>query len=127
MGLRSLLSFGMIALPIGATLGLLIGLDAHRSATGQSPLFQDDSVSKDQYCQKAYGITPTSIGQQYTCESFQRFLLGIKPPGFNVSWQDNWPETDQHCTIARTSISYALVRLMQQHQKLVHQIVRSKC
>ena len=69
MGLRSLVSFGLIAIPIGATLGILLGLDAHRSATGQSPLFQDDTVSINTYCQKAYGITPPSTGQQYTCKS----------------------------------------------------------
>lgn len=66
MGLRSLISFGLIIVPIGATLGLLLGLDAHRSATGQQPLFTDNSVNHDQYCQKAYGITPSSTGQQYT-------------------------------------------------------------
>ena len=69
MGLRSLVSFGMIAIPIGATLGVLLGLDAHRSATGQTPLFQDNSVTTETYCQKAYGITPASTGQQYTCKS----------------------------------------------------------
>lgn len=69
MGLRSLLSLGLIAVPIGATLGILLGLDAHRSATGQQPLFQDNSVSKERYCQKAYGISPNSVGQQYTCKS----------------------------------------------------------
>lgn len=68
MGFRSLISFGMIAIPIGATLGVLLGLDAHRSATGQTPLFQDNSVTTDTYCQKAYGITPPSTGQQYTCK-----------------------------------------------------------
>lgn len=69
MGFRSLISFGMVAIPIGATLAVLLGLDAHRSATGQTPLFQDNSVSTDTYCQKAYGITPASTGQQYTCKS----------------------------------------------------------
>lgn len=69
MGLRSLVSLGMIAIPIGATLGVLLALDAHRSSTGQTPLFQDNSVNTDKYCQKAYGITPPSSGQQYTCES----------------------------------------------------------
>lgn len=73
MGIRSLVSVGMLAIPIGATLGILLALDAHRTATGQTPLFQDNSVSKDTYCQKAYGITPSSVGQQYTCESL--FLL----------------------------------------------------
>lgn len=69
MGLRSLVSFGLIAIPIGATLGILLGLDAHRSATGQQPLFTDNSVSTDTYCQKAYGVTPSSTGQQYTRKS----------------------------------------------------------
>lgn len=68
MGLRSLISFVLLAIPIGATLGILLGLDAHRTATGQQPLFQDNSVSIDTYCQKAYGITPPSTGQQYTRE-----------------------------------------------------------
>lgn len=69
MGFRSLVSFVMLAIPIGVTLGILLALDAHRQATGQQPLFQDNSVSKDQYCQKAYGISPTSKGLQYTCKA----------------------------------------------------------
>lgn len=70
MGIRSLVSFGLIALPVGVTLGVLIGLDANRRATGQAPLFQDNSVSIDTYCQKAYGISPPSTGTQYTREFF---------------------------------------------------------
>jgi len=69
MGFRSLISFGVIILPIGATLGVLLGLDAYRRSTGQQPLFQDNSVSHEVYCQKAYGITPSTTGQQYTCKS----------------------------------------------------------
>jgi len=63
------MSFVLLAIPIGVTLGILIAIDAHRSATGQQPLFQDNSVSKDRYCQIAYGISPPSKGLQYTCKS----------------------------------------------------------
>ncbi|KAK5076978.1 hypothetical protein LTS08_007533 [Lithohypha guttulata] len=107
MGIRSLVSFGLIAVPIGATLGVLIGLDAHRSATGQQPLFQDNSVSIDTYCQKAYGITPRSLGQQYTLNPNQwgwdgqqgglcmnitqhnnyTYATPLTAPKFSVTWQ----------------------------------------
>lgn len=97
MGIRSLLSFGLIAVPIGATLGILLGLDQHRKATGQAPLFQDNSVVTKQYCQKAYGISPTSNGQQYTCKSppvkicslrcFRCTRPGCATPGYhNLCW-----------------------------------------
>lgn len=63
------MSFVLLAIPIGVTLGILLAIDAHRQATGQQPLFQDNSVSKDRYCQIAYGISPPSKGLQYTCKS----------------------------------------------------------
>lgn len=114
MGLRSLVSLGMIAIPIGATLGVLLALDAHRSSTGQTPLFQDNSVNTDKYCQKAYGITPPSSGQQYTLNPNQwgwdgkdgalcmnvtsfnnhTYATPLTAPKFSVTWQyPQGPET----------------------------------
>lgn len=69
MSVRFLVNFGLLAIPIGATLGILLGLQSHRAATGQAPLFVDNSVTKTQYCQKAYGIHPQSLGEEYTRKS----------------------------------------------------------
>lgn len=83
MGIRSIVSVGLIAIPIATTLGVLFALDAHRSSSGQTPLFQDNSVTIDQYCQKAYGITPPTNGQQYTCEfSLQAKIPPTRAQGF---------------------------------------------
>lgn len=88
-------------------MGILIGLDANRRATGQAPLFQDNSVSTDTYCQKAYGITPPSTGTQYTlnpnqwgwdgkegglCMNVTQFnnhtyATSKTAPHFSVTWQ----------------------------------------
>lgn len=109
------MSLVMLAIPIGVTLGILLGIDKHRAATGQQPLFQDNSVSKDQYCQKAYGISPPSRGIQYTlnpnqwgwdstqggglCMNVTQFnnmtyATNVTAPQFSVTWQyPQGPET----------------------------------
>lgn len=68
MGLRSLVSAGFLLLPIAVTLGLLLGLQAHREARGMPPPFVSNKVSTDTYCQRAFGISPATRGQQYTRE-----------------------------------------------------------
>ncbi|KAJ5595219.1 uncharacterized protein N7459_001427 [Penicillium hispanicum] len=43
MALRLLVNAGLLVIPIGGSLGALFGIDAHRSATGQPPLFSNDN------------------------------------------------------------------------------------
>lgn len=95
LGFRWLVNFGLLAVPIAATLGVLIGLQSHRDATGQAPLFTGDdgddgtgdsggSSSKNgieyiRNCDKAYGITPDSKGQEYTRKSsLGRFAIRLE-------------------------------------------------
>jgi hypothetical protein len=92
MALRLLVNTGLLAIPIGGSVGTLLGIDAHRSANGQPPLFTSDGnsntgsgsgdstgggsggsgsttnngVTNTQYCQNSYGISPPSDGQLYT-------------------------------------------------------------
>ncbi|KAJ5669495.1 hypothetical protein N7462_010565 [Penicillium macrosclerotiorum] len=94
MALRLLVNTGLLAIPIGGALGTLFGIDAHRAATGQSPLFSNDGdsstggsgsgsdstgggtggsgsitnngVTTTQYCELSWGISPPSDGQHYT-------------------------------------------------------------
>lgn len=68
MGRWSILSVGLFVLPIGVTLGILFGLEAYRTSTGQAPLFTSNAVKTSTYCQLAFGITPDTNGQQFTCE-----------------------------------------------------------
>lgn len=42
MALSLIVNAGLMALPIGGCLGTLFGIDAHRAATGQRPLFAPD-------------------------------------------------------------------------------------
>lgn len=101
MALRLLVNTGLLAIPIGGSLGTLLGIDAHRSATGQSPLFTGDGsnsgsrsgdstgggsgggpsttkngVTNTPYCQKSYGISPPSDGQLFTCKFDWNIHLG---------------------------------------------------
>lgn len=69
MGIRSLVSFGLLAVPVAVTVGVLVGIDAYRTSNGMQKIFVDNRVTNKTYCQKAYGIHPTSTGQQYTCKS----------------------------------------------------------
>ncbi|KAE8164196.1 concanavalin A-like lectin/glucanase domain-containing protein [Aspergillus tamarii] len=76
MALQLLVNAGLLALPIGGSVGTLMGIDAHRQATGQRPLFyneisNDGSISRNgitntRYCDLFNPITPKSNGQLYT-------------------------------------------------------------
>jgi hypothetical protein len=92
MALKLLVNASLLVIPIGGSLGALFGIDAHRSATGQAPLFAGDGsdggssggstgggsgaighttnngVTNSMYCQDSYGISPPSDGQLYTRE-----------------------------------------------------------
>lgn len=90
MALKLLLNAGLIAIPIGGSLGALFGIDAARSASGQPPLFTGDpnqpagggstgggsggsgsttnnGLTTTMYCEKTFGIAPPSHGQDYLC------------------------------------------------------------
>ncbi|KJZ71229.1 hypothetical protein HIM_09372 [Hirsutella minnesotensis 3608] len=69
---RWLVNAGFLALPIAATLGILLGIQSHRQATGQAPLFTPPLNNKwveKTYCQKAFGIHPDTKGQEFTRKS----------------------------------------------------------
>lgn len=80
MTIRFLVNFGLLALPIAITLGILFGLEKHREATGGPPLFKpqpdptkpkrpnDNGITVEQYCQKSYGIHPETKGLEFTRE-----------------------------------------------------------
>ncbi|KAJ5252356.1 hypothetical protein N7489_002766 [Penicillium chrysogenum] len=92
-GIGLLVNAVLVAIPVGGSVGALLGIDAHRAATGQKPLFtggnNDDGigtgtggdstggggghdtitnngVQHTQYCELSYGITPPSKTEQYT-------------------------------------------------------------
>ncbi|CRG91976.1 hypothetical protein PISL3812_09030 [Talaromyces islandicus] len=96
MAFRWIVNAGLLAIPIGTTIGVLVGIDAQRQASGQRPLFSggdngssiggdgglgnggnggggngggstpdDNGITWKDYCQLAYGIEPTTKGQQY--------------------------------------------------------------
>ncbi|KAI6707854.1 hypothetical protein JHW43_009617 [Diplocarpon mali] len=86
MGARWLVNAVLLALPVGTTLGVLLGVDLHRHSTGQAPLFNDDTgsgvgggggsisdngVTTSQYCQKQVGASPGSKGVQYILNTNQ--------------------------------------------------------
>ncbi|PTB42660.1 uncharacterized protein TrAFT101_008251 [Trichoderma asperellum] len=123
MTIRILVNAALLAIPIAVTLGILFGLQSHRDATGQPPLFAPqpppiptpappkppkNGVTKTRYCQKSYGITPDTTGQQYIlnpnqwnwnvgdpgrlCMNVTTFNNGTyatstTAPQFMVSWQ----------------------------------------
>ncbi|KAF7557061.1 hypothetical protein G7046_g6121 [Stylonectria norvegica] len=69
ISLRWIVNFGLLALPIGTTLGVLLGMQSHRTATGQPNPFKpvpDNKVTPVQSCEKAFGITPETTGLEYT-------------------------------------------------------------
>ncbi|GMF70134.1 unnamed protein product [Aspergillus oryzae] len=78
MALPLLVNAGLLALPIAGSIGTLLGIDAHRQATGQRPLFtseigNDGSISRNgvtntRYCDLFNPISPKSEGQLYTCK-----------------------------------------------------------
>ncbi|KFA66793.1 hypothetical protein S40285_08828 [Stachybotrys chlorohalonatus IBT 40285] len=78
-----LLNFVLVAVPIGTTAGVLVGLQAQRDANGQEPLFGDQPgfgggagggsgpprttrIDVDMYCDTSIGISPPSVGDHYT-------------------------------------------------------------
>lgn len=84
LGFRWLVNFGLLALPIGVTLGILLGLDASRQASGGAPLFTGDPTTPGSTpnnngitamvsCDKAMGLHPLSKGQEYTRKSTSIF------------------------------------------------------
>ncbi|OLN89332.1 Endoglucanase A [Colletotrichum chlorophyti] len=77
LGFRWVVNFVLLALPIGVTLGILLGLDAGRSSSGQPPLFtepdtptgtipKNNGITALVSCDKAMGLHPESKGQEYT-------------------------------------------------------------
>ena len=98
LNFRWLVNAGLLILPVGTTIGVLIGVDSQRAANGQKPIFNtptggtgtgsggtgnkgDDRVTSQLFCQKQVGYTAPSSGIQYTCKwlLFHGFvwLLGI--------------------------------------------------
>lgn len=98
MVFRWIVNAGLLAIPIGTTIGVLVGIDAQRQASGQQPLFSggdngsstggdgglgnggsggnggnggggstpdDNGISWVESCKLAYGIDPTTKGQEY--------------------------------------------------------------
>lgn len=92
MILEWILDAVLLTLPIGTTIGTLRGIDLHRQATGQAPLFSlvggnghgssgnngegnsstiisgDNGITTTTYCGRETAITPSSVGSQYTCK-----------------------------------------------------------
>jgi hypothetical protein len=69
MGFRSLVSLGFVLIPVAATISVLLGLQAYRTSQGLNPnpfVTTSNKISSDNYCQKAFGVTPFTNGQQYT-------------------------------------------------------------
>ncbi|GAB1206990.1 concanavalin A-like lectin/glucanase domain-containing protein [Aspergillus pseudonomiae] len=86
MALQILVNAGLLALPIAGSVGTLLGIDAHRQATGQRPLFAGDisndgstsrnGITNTRYCDLFNPISPTSKGQLYTLNPNQ---WGVTP------------------------------------------------
>jgi hypothetical protein len=68
MGAKSLISFGFFILPAAVTISVLLGLQSYRTSRGLTKPFVSNAVETNTYCQLAFGITPDTGGQQYTCE-----------------------------------------------------------
>ena len=99
VGVGLLINAVLVAIPVGGSVGALMGIDAHRAATGQKPLFtggtnedgtgagtgagtgggstgggsdaipHDNGITSVQHCDLSYGIMPPSKTEQYTRES----------------------------------------------------------
>ncbi|CAI7575192.1 unnamed protein product [Penicillium glandicola] len=90
-GIGLLVNAVLVAIPLGGSVGALMGIDAHRAATGQKPLFSggtssdgtgsgsdstgdggghntvtDNGVTTTEYCDLSWGITPPSKSENYT-------------------------------------------------------------
>lgn len=99
MVFRWVVNIGLLAIPIGSTIGVLLGIESHRQATGQAPLFGGDNgggggdgngsgsngnggnngITDAQYCQQSYGISPPSNGEEYTCKWTPPFCATLLP------------------------------------------------
>ncbi|KAE8383209.1 concanavalin A-like lectin/glucanase domain-containing protein [Aspergillus bertholletiae] len=76
MAFPLLVNAGLLALPIAGTVGTLMGIDAHRLAMGQQPLFTSEigndgrdshnGIVNTRYCDLFNPISPFSKGQSYT-------------------------------------------------------------
>ncbi|OAA54359.1 xyloglucan-specific endoglucanase [Niveomyces insectorum RCEF 264] len=83
IGAHFFVNFVLIAIPIGATLGILFGIDAQRSSNGEPPVYSppaspgnggngnggggsDNRLTTKTYCQQSFGITPITKGQEFT-------------------------------------------------------------
>ncbi|KAB8270234.1 concanavalin A-like lectin/glucanase domain-containing protein [Aspergillus minisclerotigenes] len=98
MALQLLVNAGLLALPIAGSIGTLLGIDAHRQATGQRPLFtseigNDGSISRNgvtntRYCDLFNPISPKSEGQLYTCkfEDCRQYI------GHMLTWGHSEPQ-----------------------------------
>lgn len=93
VGIGFLVNAVLVAIPVGGSVGALMGIDAHRAATGQKPLFtggtddgsgsgvgsgtgggsgstpHDNGILIHSKCDLSYGIVPPSKTEQYTRES----------------------------------------------------------
>lgn len=86
VGVGLLINAVLVAIPVGGSVGALMGIDAHRAATGQKPLFtggtddgfnsgtggatpHDNGITTVSHCDLSYGIIPPSKTEQYTRES----------------------------------------------------------
>lgn len=90
--LRWLVNFGFLALPIGVTIGILLGLQAQRHATGGPPLFQppdqpggappvNNKLTYVQSCRKEDGIHPkVKDGYQEFTREFYRPVIQRNGP-----------------------------------------------
>ncbi|KIW19740.1 hypothetical protein PV08_00314 [Exophiala spinifera] len=116
MGIKSLISYGFLILPVAVTLGVLLGLRSYRVSHGFAPPFVSNKISHKQYCQLSFGISPSTTGQQYTlnpnqwgviedttvgglCLNVTSFDNGSYPtrttaPEWSITWQfDQGPPT----------------------------------
>lgn len=69
MGIRSLVSAGFVLVPVAITLSVLLGLQAYRESDGLNPnpfVSNSNKITSKLYCQRAFGVTPFTNGQEYT-------------------------------------------------------------
>lgn len=107
-GIGLIVNAVLVAIPVGGSVGALMGIDAHRAATGQKPLFTggtnndgtdsgssgsdstgsggghdtvtNNGVQNTQYCELSWGITPPSKSEQYTREYHRTTSPGAVDP-----------------------------------------------
>ncbi|OCT54949.1 hypothetical protein CLCR_02918 [Cladophialophora carrionii] len=96
MGFRSLVSLGFVLIPVAVTISVLLGLQAYRESQGLNPnpfVSSSNKIRSKNYCQRAFGITPFTNGQDYTLNPNQWALPeDYDGPGglcMNVTTYDN--------------------------------------